>query len=53
MVALGTESMCARTSEVMRLTGDASGGCLGLEGRRPRRPFRLSVRTTAGGREAP
>lgn len=48
MVALGTESMCARTREVMRLTGDVSGGCLGLEGSRPRRPFRLSVRTTVG-----
>lgn len=33
--------------EVRRLVGETSGGCLGFEGSRPRRPFRLSVRTTA------
>lgn len=44
---LGPESRCARTREVRRLAGEASGGCLGFEGSRPRRPFRLSVRTTA------
>lgn len=37
--------------EVSRLVGEASGGCLGFEGSRPRRPFRLSVRTTAEERE--
>lgn len=44
---LGPESRCARTREVSRWAGEVSGGCLGFEGSRPRRPFRLSVRTTA------
>lgn len=43
---LGPESRCARTREVSRWAGEVSGGCLGFEGSRPRRPFRLSVRTT-------
>lgn len=47
MAVLGPESRCALTREVRRLAGEASGGCLGFEGSRPRRPFRLSVRTTA------
>ena len=45
----GDVSMCALTSAVMRLTGGEGGdscGERGLEGRRPRRPFKLSVRTT-------
>lgn len=46
MAVLGPESRCALTREVRRLAGEASGGCLGFEGSRPRRPFRLSVRTT-------
>lgn len=47
MAVLGPESRCARTREVRRLAGEPSAGCLGFEGSRPRRPFRLSVRTTA------
>ena len=42
-------STCARTKAVMREIGGDGGdswGDLGLEGRRPRLPLRLSVRTT-------
>lgn len=46
----GFESKCARTSKAMMLTlgvmDEASAWVFGLEGRRPRRPLRLSVRTT-------
>lgn len=46
----GLESTWARTSALMRLTGgdggEGSWGLLGLDGRRPLLPFRLSVRTT-------
>lgn len=47
----GLESTWALTSALMRLTGGEGGegswGLLGLDGRRPLLPFRLSVRTTA------
>ena len=46
----GDVSMCALTSAVMRLTGGDGGdscGLRGLDGRRPRRPFNESVRTTS------
>lgn len=47
---VGFESIWALTREAMMLTGggvvEASPAVLGLEGRRPRRPLRLSVRTT-------
>lgn len=50
---LGFESMCALTSEAIMLTGDmlvvTSCTGLGLDGRRPLRPFKLSVLTTAKG----
>lgn len=46
----GFESMCALTSEAIMLTGDTvvvmSWTTLGLDGRRPLRPFKLSVLTT-------
>lgn len=46
----GLESTWDLTRALMRLTGgeggEASWGLLGLEGRRPLRPFRLAVRTT-------
>lgn len=46
----GFESMCALTSEAIMLTGDTavvtSWAALGLDGRRPLRPFKLSVLTT-------
>lgn len=50
---VGFESKWAFTREAMMLTlGDeGSDTVLGLEGRRPRRPLRLSVRTTTTGRE--
>lgn len=47
----GEVSTCALTRAVMRLTGGEGGdswGLLGFEGNRPRRPLRLSVRTTVG-----
>ena len=43
-------STCALTSAVMSETGGEAGvscGDFGLDGSRPRRPFRLSVRTTS------
>lgn len=46
----GDVSMWALTSAVIRLTGGDGGdscGLLGFEGRRPRRPLRLSVLTTS------
>lgn len=45
----GFESTCALTRALRRLlTGeDESGTALGLDGRRPLRPFRPSVLTTA------
>lgn len=46
----GAVSTCARTSDVMRETGGDGGlscGLFGFDGRRPRRPFSESVRTTA------
>lgn len=47
---LGLESMCALTRDAIMLTGDtevvASWTTLGLDGRRPLRPFKLSVLTT-------
>lgn len=50
---LGFESMCALTSDAIMLTGDTlvvtSCTGLGLDGRRPLRPFKLSVLTTAKG----
>lgn len=50
---VGLESRWALTSEAMMLTlgvvDEASTGILGLEGRRPLRPLRLSVRTTKRG----
>lgn len=43
--------MCALTRDAIMLTGDTevvtSWTALGLDGRRPLRPFRLSVLTTA------
>lgn len=52
---VGFESKWDLTREVIMLTlgvvDEASATVLGLEGRRPRRPLRLSVRTTKGGRE--
>jgi len=45
----GDVSTWARTRAVMKLTGGEGGdsdGLRGLDGSRPRRPFRLSVRTT-------
>ena len=52
---LGFESKWALTREEMMLTlevvDEASDTFLGLEGRRPRRPLRLSVRTTKIGTE--
>lgn len=43
--------MCALTRDAIMLTGDTevvtSWTALGLDGRRPRRPFKLSVLTTA------
>ena len=52
---VGLESKCALTRDVMMLTlgvvDEASTTVLGLEGRRPRRPLRLSVRTTMARRE--
>lgn len=49
----GLESMCALTRDAIMLAGDmedavASWTALGLDGRRPRRPFKPSVLTTAG-----
>lgn len=48
---LGFESMCALTREAIMLTGDTEGAAswtaLGLDGRRPLRPFKLSLLTTA------
>lgn len=47
---LGLESMCALTRDAIMLTGDTevatSWAALGLDGRRPLRPFKLSVLTT-------
>lgn len=47
---LGLESMCALTRDAIMLTGDTevvtSWTALGLDGRRPLRPFKLSVLTT-------
>lgn len=47
---LGFESMCALTRDAIMLTGDTevvtSWTALGLDGRRPLRPFKLSVLTT-------
>lgn len=52
---VGLESKWAFTREAMTLTlgvvDKASDTVLGLEGRRPRRPLRLSVRTTKTGTE--
>ncbi len=45
--------MCAFISAVMVVIGTAgaaSEAFFGFDGRRPRRPFRLSVRTTVNGR---
>lgn len=45
----GHVSTCARTKAVIRLIGGDGGdscGLFGFDGRRPRRPFKLSVRTT-------
>lgn len=47
---LGFDSRCAWTREDITLTfgvvDEGSATVLGLEGKRPRRPLRLSVRTT-------
>lgn len=52
---LGFESICALTREAMMfrlgVVDDASTTVLGFEGRRPRRPLRLSVRTTEKARK--
>lgn len=53
----GFESMCALTSEAIMLTGDTvvvtSWTTLGLDGRRPLRPFKLSVLTTRETQQLP